>query len=259
MNNAAGPGALVEALGQERVLIGFPSSAGYFEGHTVHCLTGTEDDKAYVPFGEVDGRITERTRAVARILESAPGFGATIRTDMDAWLKYHVALLFPTMAPALYAAGVDNYRLARTRDLVVLYIRAMREAFRVLRSLGLPVTPSKFKVVEWLPEPVLVLVVQRLLANPLMETALVKHAEAARSEVEHLIDEFMTLARTTPVPTPTIDHLLQYYGPDAPPVPDGSAEISLRWGGLVAGVGALAMLVTGGVLLAKWLCGTKQR
>ena len=259
MNNAAGPGALVEALGQERVLTGFPNSAGYREGHTVHCLTGTEDDKAYVPFGEVDGRITERTQEVACILESAPGFGAEIRTDMDTWLKYHVALLFPSLAPALRAAGVDNYRLARTRDLVVLAIRAMREAFRVLRSLGLPVTPSKFKVIEWLPEPILVLLVQRLLANPLMETALVKHAEAARSEVQHLIGEFMALASTTSVPTPTIERLLEYYEPDAPQVPDGSAEIPLRWGGLVVGAGALVAFAAAVVLLIKLLSSTRRR
>jgi ketopantoate reductase len=62
-NNAAGPAAFVEALGKERVLIGFPNSAGYREGHVVHCLTGTPDDKANVPFGEVDGRITDRTRS----------------------------------------------------------------------------------------------------------------------------------------------------------------------------------------------------
>ena len=259
MNNAAGPGALVEALGQERVLIGFPNAAGYREGHAVHCLSGTEDDKAYVPFGEVDGRITARTREVARILESAPGFGAEIRTDMDTWLKYHVALLFPSLAPALRAAGVDNYRLARTRDLVVLALRAMREGFRVLRSLGLPVTPSKFRVIEWLPEPILVLLAQRLFANPLMETALVKHAEAARSEVEHLIGEFLELARTTPVPTPTIDYLLRYYEEDAPEVPDGSAEIPLRWGGLLAALGVLAMLLAGGGLLVWRLCSTKRR
>ena len=250
MNNAAGPGALVEALGQQRVLIGFPNSAGYREGYVVHCLTGTEDDKAYVPFGEVDGCITDRTRQVARILETAPGFGAQIRSDMDTWLKYHVALLFPSLAPALRAAGVDNYRLARTRDLVVLATRAMREGFRVLRSLGLPVTPSKFRVIEWLPEPILVLLLQRLLANPLMETALVKHAEAARDEVQHLIGEFRALARTSPVPTPTIDHLLRYYEPDAPQAPDGSAAIPLRWGGLLA---ALAV-VMGGVYLVRRLC-----
>jgi ketopantoate reductase len=259
MNNAAGPDALVEALGRERVLVGFPGSAGYFEGHVVHCLTGTEEDKAGVPFGEVDGRITERTWDVARILESAPGFEAEIRTDMDAWLKYHVALLFPSLGPVLFAAGVDNYRLARTRDLVVLAVRAMREGFRVLGYLGLPVTPSKFRVILWLPEPILVLMVQRLLANPLMETALVKHAEAARSEVQHLQAEFLALARSTPVPTPTIDALLEYYEPGAPEVPDGSAEIPLQWGGLLLALGALAALITGVIVLARRFCGSSRR
>lgn len=258
MNNAAGPGELVGALGAERVLVGFPGSAGYREGHVVHCLTGSEDDKAGVPFGEVDGRVTERTRWVGSILDSAPGFRAEIRTDMDTWLKYHVALLFPSLAPALRAAGIDNYRLARTRDLMVLAIRAMREAFRVLGSMGLPVTPAKFRVIQWLPEPVVVLVLRRLLANPLMETALVKHAEAARDEVQHLIGEFLVLARGTSVPTPTIDHLLRYYEPDAPQVPDGSAEIPLHWGGMIALFAAFALVMTGGAWAIKRLAGSRR-
>jgi ketopantoate reductase len=251
-NNAAGPDVFVEALGRERVLIGFPNSAGYREGHVIHCLSGTPDEKANVPFGEVDGRITDRTRAVARILESAPGFGAEIRTDMDAWLKYHVALLFPSLAPALHAAGVDNYRLARTRDLVVLGLRAIREGFRVLQALGLPITPSKLKLFAWLPEPILVPFAQRVLANPLMETALVKHAAAAHDEVQHLIDEFMALARTTSVPTPTIDRLLRYYEPDAPQVPDGRAEIPLDWREvkIVAGVLTTVLAAVGAAI---WL------
>ena len=64
MNNAAGPGELVDALGSERVLIGFPNSAGYREGHVMYCLTGTEEDEAVVPFGEVDGHIDARTEQV---------------------------------------------------------------------------------------------------------------------------------------------------------------------------------------------------
>jgi 2-dehydropantoate 2-reductase len=259
MNSAAGPGELIEALGKERVLIGFPGAAGYREGHVVHYLAGTAEEPWPVYFGEADGRTTARTTAVAQIIEGGLGFEAQIRPDMDTWLKYHVALLFPSLAPTLRAAGVDNYRLARTRDLVVLAIRAIREAFRVLRSLGLPVTPSKFKVIEWLPEPILVVLVQRMLANPLMETALVKHAEAARSEVQHLIGEFMALASTTSVPTPTIDRLLLYYEPDAPLVPDGSAEIPLRWGGLVVGAGALVTIAAGALLLTKWLSSTRRR
>jgi ketopantoate reductase len=257
MNNVAGPGALVEALGQERVLIGFPNSAGYREGHVIHCLTGTEEDKAYVLFGEVDGRVTVRTLQVARILESAPGFGAEIRSDMDAWLKYHVALLFPSLAPTLRAAGRDNYRLARTRDLLVLAIRAIHEGFRVLHALDLTVTPAKFKPLQWVPEPILVLFFRRLLSDPLMETALVKHGEAARSEVLYLVDEFLALARTTNVPTPTIERLLPYLADDAPQVPEGSAKIPLRWGSLLAVLGVLLAVLAGAALLAARLARPK--
>ena len=70
----------------------------------------------------------------------------------------------------------------------------------------------------------------------------------------------MTLAGTTPVPTPTIEYLLRYYEPDAPPVPaDGSAEIRLRWGDLLAALGALAALITGGILFARRLLGKKRQ
>jgi len=259
MNNAAGPGELVEALGRERVPIGFPGSAGYFEGHVIHCLTGTEDDPATVPFGEVDGRITERTRQVARILDSAPGFKAEIRTDMDIWHKYHVALLMPSLAPALYAAGTDNHRLARTRDALVLTVRAIREGFQVLQSLGLPVTPAYLKLFELVPEPVLVALLPRLLTRGEMRVGLVGHANAARDEIKHLADEFLALVRQTSVLTPAIDRLYPYLDPDTPLMPEGSAEIPLKWGGVLLGLGALTAAVAGGAILVKWLIGTKRQ
>lgn len=243
MNNAAGPGALVDALGKERVLIGFPNAAGSREGHEVHCLAGTEEEPTPVLFGEVDGRITERTRQVARMLGSGWGMAAEVRTDMDVWLKYHVALLMPALVPALYAAGTDNYRLARTRDLLVLAVRGIREGFRVLQALGLPVTPSRFRILQWLPEPVLVLMLRRLLANELMETAMVAHAEAARDEMRHLADEFRALARATAVETPVIDRLYPYFDPQTPPVPEGRSEIPMRWGGVVTTLAVVAAVV----------------
>ena len=108
-----------------------------------------------------------------------------------------------------------------------------------------------------LPEPILVPFAQRLLANPLMETALVKHAAAAHDEVQHLIGEFMALARTTPIPTPTIDRLLRCYEPDAPLVPDGSAEIPLDWREIKNGVGVLAAVLAV-VGVSVWLSRRKE-
>ncbi len=247
MNNAAGPEALVAALGKERVLTGFPACAGYREGHVIHCMAGTAEEPAPIPIGEVDGRITERTRRVAAALDAAPGLKAEIHTDMDAWHKYHVALLMPSIAPALYACGTDRMRLARTRDALVLAVRAAREGFRVLRAKGLPLTPRKFWIFAALPEPLMVALLQRLVANPKMDMALVKHANAARDEVKHLTDEFLALARSTDVPTPAMDRLYPHLDAETPLMPDGSREIPLDWRGVVAAVAALIM---GGVVLA---------
>jgi len=202
MNNGVGPGQLVDALGVERVLIGFPGAAGYRQGHVVHHLNGTEENPAVALLGEVDGTITPRTQQVASVFDSAPGLQAEVRADVDTWLRYHVALLMPALGPAMYMCGTDNYRLARTRDGIVLALRGIQEGLRVLRSLGLPVTPKKYAGLLWVPEPILVRFLQRILANPLMEVAMVRHAEAARDEVQYHVDEFIALARNTPVSMP---------------------------------------------------------
>jgi hypothetical protein len=62
----------------------------------------------------------------------------------------------------------------------------------------------------------------------------VGHANAARSEVRHLTDEFLALARRTSVPTLAIDQLYPHLDPETPLMPEGNKEIPLRWGGLVA-------------------------
>ncbi|MBN2147555.1 MAG: ketopantoate reductase family protein [Anaerolineales bacterium] len=259
MNNAAGPGEFVQALGKERVLIGFPSSAGYRRGHAVCYLGGSAERQMTIPFGEVDGHISERTLQVAEVLRSMPGYTAEIRVDMDAWLKTHVALLMPSIAPALYATGTDNERLARTRDGLVLAARAIREGFQVLRALVMPITPSSMRLVELLPEPLLIPWARRIMEREQMKTALVGHAEAARDELKHLTDEFLVLARQTTVPTPNIERLYMYFDPATPLIPDGSAEIPLDWRsirrGLAVGLATLLSLA----LISRWLSKRTRR
>jgi hypothetical protein len=130
--------------------------------------------------------------------------------------------------------------MARTRDAVVLAVRAMREGFRVLQALGYPVTPARFRYFMWLPEPILVPLVQRLLADERMKIALEGHAEAARDEIEHLTEEFLALAEQSSVPIPTIRRLTRYFDPDAPLMADGSRRLPLNWRSVIRA--SLAML-----------------
>lgn len=255
MNNAAGPDQLVAALGAERVMWGFPMAAGYRRGHVIHYMVPAEEgEKAHIPFGEIDGQITARTLSAAAALSSMAGFDAEIRTDMDAWLKTHVALLMPSLAPALAGAGNDNIRLAHTRDLIVLGIRSVRESFRVLKALGIPIAPKSVRIFEWLPEPLLVWVMQRRLVDPNVRTALVEHAGAAQDEIQFLADEFRELARRSGVSTPASYQLYAYFDPGYPRMAEGRAEIPLDWRGVWAGAGILAGIVGAGILLARWLC-----
>jgi len=253
MNNAAGPGELIQALGAKRVTIGFPMAAGYRRGHVVHYLVGAKPGKkVLIPIGEVDGRITPRLQQVGRTLASMNGFDAELRTDMDAWLKTHVALLMPSLAPAMRAAGQDNLRMARTRDAIVLAVRAIREGFAVLRALGVPIVPGKIRQFGWIPEPIMVWGLQRLLVDPRVRVALFEHADAAQDEIKHLADEFMALKRQTRVPTPAMDRLYAYFDPETPRMPDGSAEIPMNWREVEIGLGMLAAALA--VLFASsWL------
>jgi hypothetical protein len=76
-----------------------------------------------------------------------------------------------------------------------------------------------------------------------MKIALVGHANAARSEVHHLADEFLALARRTSVPTPAIDRLYPYLDPETIQMPEGSSEIPLRWGGMAAAIGGVLTFI----------------
>ena len=73
------------------------------------------------------------------------------------------------------------------------------------------------------------------------------------------LDEFLALARITSVPTPAIDRLYPYLDAETPLMPAGSAEIPLRWGGTLFGLGVLAAALAVGVIMSKGLCSRKSQ
>lgn len=224
-NNVAGPQEMVAALGRERVLLGFPGAAGFPKGRWIRYLITSAREQP-TTLGELDGGRSERIQAIAAALEEA-GFPVAISSNMDAWLKTHAAEVSPTVN-ALYMAAEDRQRMVRTRDSLVLMLRAIREGYRVLRRLGIPITPSSHRLFGWLPEPLLLAVMRRMLAS---DAAAVKigHAAGARDEWRSIADEFRTLTAKARLPTPALDRLYEHLDPAMDPVPDGSAEIRLSW------------------------------
>jgi ketopantoate reductase len=228
MNNAAGQDELIQALGQERVMIGFPLPGGQRMGHVMQVLPANEERDWTLPVGEVDGTVTKRTREVAAVLGTMRGYEVEIRTDMDAWLKYHVAVVLP-LACAIYATDLNAARAARTRDALILVVRAVKEAISGLQRANVPVSPDGLQVLKFVPEPLLVLLLVWATGRPEMEVSGIGHARAARDEMQLLGSEMLEFLKAHSVETPTLERLFAYLDPATPPMPDGSCELSLNW------------------------------
>ncbi len=242
-NCAEGPGRYMDAIGSERVMLGFPLPGGHREGHVVEVVPVNEQHVWTIPVGEADGRITERTRLVARTLGSMRGYKVQIRRDMDAWLRHHVALLMPAFAPALYAAEISMKRMGRTRDLNVLAVRGMKEAIRGLKKAGVPISPGAFKIVFLFPEPLLVHLVSRMMKAEKNRASIEGHPKNAREELRYLTEELLRFLKRKGISTPVCDSLFAYYDPDTPPMPDGSRKIPLRWAGVLVPLALIAAIV----------------
>ncbi len=244
MNNAEGPAPLVDAVGADRVLLGFPLPGGSREGHVVHIVPVDEHNTYTLPIGEVDGRVRDRTRAVADLLGSMRGYEVEIRGDMDGWLKYHACITILALGPAVCAAGIDMERLARTRDLLVLSLRAMKEGFRGLRThLGIRPAPKSFRLLELMPEPIWVWLLRSRLRTGEARSSIEGHSAAARDEIAHVGEELRAQLHEAGAPTATIDLLLPYADPAAATWPDGARDIPMRWSGIVVPALVLAGLV----------------
>lgn len=205
LNNPSGLDEWAQAAGPARLLVGFPGAAGSRQDGIVRYRILP---KLMQPttIGEPQGTAGDRINALKGALQKA-GFPTSVCTNMDAWLKYHVAWTSP-MLNAIYVAGGNGPALAADRATMRLMIQAIREGFAVLKALGFPLTPSKLRV-NWDLFPISAMLVSTplIFKSKLFEDVAGGHARAALPEFKVLSDEFQVLARSTNLPTPAIDEL----------------------------------------------------
>ena len=204
-NNAAGADALCEAIGEERVLMGFPGFGGYFDGPRVHFAAQGRAAKLDLTLGEPSGRITVRLRTIETAFAHA-GIKVVLERDIDAWLKAHVALVVPIVF-GLHRHGDDNEALAQDRPMVRLLAEAVREGLRSLRSLGHRIVPFRLATILWLPTKVSAFILHQILASDFAKVAFAGHAAAAGDEFDLLLDELRDMTDRSGLPTPALDEL----------------------------------------------------
>ncbi len=206
VNTAAGYDKWVEAVGSERLMLGFPSAGGERIDNLVTYFIGSGAIRVFqtTTFGEYSGRKTARVRLLIDAFSRA-GIPSVFCSDMDAWQKTHVAMV-TSIANTLYRYDCDNYRLARSFEDVLLMVRGIREGFSVLNKLGYTTTPAKlwyFKLPVWLTAGVFKVV----MGTKLAEITMAKHCIAAKPELLYLQAEFDALITQSGLKTPAIDRL----------------------------------------------------
>jgi len=202
VNNAEGPQALIDALGKERVVLGFPNAGGERDGHIVRLMIAK--GKA-VTMGELDGRVSERLQQIASKFKAAD-IPVDFSRNMDAWLRHHVALVGP-LANAMYMAGSCNYKLAENPTVIRKGLRGMREAIKAVEANGFPVEPKAIRLIFAIPEFILVPLARKLFKSKLLDIGGARHARNAREEMAKLNDELLAMARKAGINTPYLEEL----------------------------------------------------
>jgi len=213
VNNAEGPQAMIDAVGRERVMLGFASAGGERSGHVVRVM---EAPGKGVVIGELDGTKSERLKQLMAAFEAA-GLPVETPKNMDAWLRYHVALILP-LALGLYMAGSCNYRLALHKPLLKKALRGVFEGIKAVRAHGFPFEPPALGWMRLSPDFMFMRpMFRKLLASELMDIGGTRHALSARDEMKALADELLALARSAGMKTPVLDDLYRYVDPKVPP------------------------------------------
>jgi 2-dehydropantoate 2-reductase len=200
--------AIAKKVGKKRVVIGFPGVGGWRKNEAIMYSISPKFVQP-TTFGTVDGTRSSDLTSIIEVFKEA-GFPVAINSNMDAWLKTHIAWIIPLEA-ALYITNCNNYALSKQRKNVALMIDAVREGFKVLSTLNIPLTPSFITYFFGMtPKPLLVVLMQLWFNSKKCEVFMVGHAKAAPDEAKYLADTFKKLALKAQINTPSLDKLYSF-------------------------------------------------
>ena len=192
LNNPSGPEEMTQALGRERVMLGFVFGAGRREGSVIHAIGGAGSSMGSTPFGELDGSITPRLTRLVKLLRRADFSVGTSRNITD-YLATHAAMVAP-LAGFLIQRGYDpaSHKRFSNADLDLL-VYAMHEVLDVLPAVGFHIIPANMVVLKIIPRFLWVAGLRAMLPSKFMEVGGMYHISQAPDEMRQLCMELMAL------------------------------------------------------------------
>ena len=214
INNPSGPQEYTQALGRERVLMGFVFGAGKRDGSVIRGMSLTSKNGRLAswfmssPFGELDGTLTPRLKRLVGLLQQA-GFPAAVTRHISDELATHAAMVAP-LAGFLMQRGFDPASLRRytVADLGIL-VEAMRQVQDVLRAVGVRVLSGNATMLKLLPRSLWAALFKALLPTKFMEVGGIYHITQAPDEMRQLIQETLALVERSGLSVPELRSCLQ--------------------------------------------------
>ena len=114
-------------------------------------------------------------------------------------------------------AGGCNIAMSKNRKAMHMAMCAMREAVAVVRGHGFPLEPPVLRILLLIPDFILVVLMRRVMASPIMDIGGKRPAFAARQEMTALNEELVALADAVGMPTPMMRALHRSSDPAVPP------------------------------------------
>lgn len=252
-NNLGGGTDLLEYLPSDKIILGFGGTTGEKRGDIIYHYADEQNLKmGKIWLGELSG-VPSKTLLELKVIFEDAGFETELNPEMAAWLKTHAALVLP-IAFSLYLCDGSNYRLAKTRDAVLLAFRGVKEGIKVLKKLQTPILPAKYQLFSLVPEPIAVRYLQKFFNTEFARIGLAVHANHAKDEMIFLAKEFKALIALSGVATPNLDQLYAIADKEDESqviLPEGSQSKRLDWkpiwigAGILTGIlGALGYLLT---------------
>lgn len=189
VNHACGSAWLFDTLGRNRTILGFPGAAGGVEDGVVR----------YLDVAEQPTVVAAAATDIVALFKHA-GFRVKPVEDVDSWLRRH-AVFITAACGALYEARGDARRLASDRELVGVFVDAVREVWSALDRIGVEPAPVGLRAIfSWVPIPLAVRYWAQLFASRKGEYYFARHARHASHEMAALAGEVLALVPSVPMP-----------------------------------------------------------
>ncbi|MEO9147641.1 MAG: 2-dehydropantoate 2-reductase N-terminal domain-containing protein [Ginsengibacter sp.] len=204
LNNPENIQAIVDDLKPKHVIFGFPGAGGTAKENLIDFI---QIKQQKTTIGEISGVKSETIKTIKLLFETA-GFSVDISDNMQSWLKTH-AVFMACVSAAIIKENGDSTQLGGNKKSVKLMVQSIKEGFRALTNLGIPVTPSNLKIIFMImPQWFSVLYWQKAMQSDMGTLAMAPHANAAKGEMQLVAKKILETVHSSSVATPNLDKLL---------------------------------------------------